>query len=82
MEPENGITESFNENENIENKNVGEFKKYVLQQKPANTKVKNQSDMKAWKPLCLHQHENSDLCDIPEDEVKLLLCKFFKTVKL
>ena len=45
MEPENGKTKSVNENEN---KNVDEFKKYILQQKLANTKVKTQSDMKAW----------------------------------
>ena len=42
MEPENGKTESVNENENKENKNVEEFEKYVLQQKPANTKAKTQ----------------------------------------
>ena len=36
-----GKTESVNENENKENKNVDEFKKYVLQQKPANTKSQN-----------------------------------------
>ena len=49
MEPENGKTERVNENENKENKSVDEFKKYVLPQKPANTKVKTQSDTKAWK---------------------------------
>ena len=43
MELENGKSESVNESEN---KNVDEFKKYFLQQKPANTKVKTQSDMK------------------------------------
>ena len=48
MEPENGKTESVNENENKENKNVDEFKKYLLQQKPAKD-TKEQSDMKAWK---------------------------------
>ena len=81
MEPENGKTESVNEKENKENKNVEEFQKYVLQQKPANTKVKTQSDMKAWKWFCLQQDENRELCDIPADELNLLLCKFFKTVK-
>ena len=45
MEPENGKTESVNEKENNGNKNVHEFKKYILQQKPANTKVKTQSDI-------------------------------------
>ena len=30
---------SVNENENKEIKNVDEFQKYVLQEKPANTKV-------------------------------------------
>ena len=81
MEPENGKTESVNENESKENKNVDDFKKYVLQQKSANTKVKRQSDMKAWERSCLQQDENRELCDIPEDELNLLLCKFFKTVK-
>ena len=37
--------------------------------------------MKAWKWFCLQQHKNRELCDIPEDELKLLLCKLFKTVK-
>jgi len=57
------------------------IKKYVLQQKPANTKVKTESDVKAWNRFCLQQHENRELCDIPEDELNLLLCKCFKTVK-
>ena len=37
--------------------------------------------MKAWKRFCLQQHENRELCDIPADDLNLLLCKFFKTVK-
>ena len=37
-EPE---TESVNENENEDNKNVDDCQKYILQQKPANTKVKS-----------------------------------------
>ena len=45
MEPEKEKPESVNENEN---KIVDEFKKYILQRKLANTKVKTQSDMKAW----------------------------------
>ena len=44
-------------------------------------KVKTQSDMKAWKRFCLQQHKNRELCDIPEDELTLLLSKFFETVK-
>ena len=42
MELENEETECVNENENKENKNVDEFHEFVLQQKPANTKVKTQ----------------------------------------
>ena len=41
QKPENGKTESANENENKEHKNVDEFKKYLLQQKPAKHKSKN-----------------------------------------
>ena len=37
--------------------------------------------MKAWKRFCLQQHENRELCDIPGDELNLLLSKFFETVK-
>ena len=44
-------------------------------------KVKTQSDMKAWKRFCLQQHDKRELCDIPEDELNLLLCKVFKTMK-
>ena len=77
-EPENGKTEIVNESESKENINVYDFKKYVLQQKQANTKVKTQSDMKAWKWFCLQQHENREPCDILEDEQSLLLCKFSK----
>ena len=51
VELENEKTESVNENENKENKNVDEFQEYILQQKPANTKVKTQSDMKAWNAI-------------------------------
>ena len=45
MELENEKTESVNENENIE------FQEYILRQKPANTKVKTHSDMKAWNAM-------------------------------
>ena len=45
---ENEKTESVNENVNKGNKNVDEFQEHILQEKPANTKVKTQSDMKAW----------------------------------
>ena len=71
---ENRKTTRVNKNEN---KNVDEFEKYGLQQKPANAKVETQSDMKVWKRLFLQQHKNRELCD----ELNLLLCKFFKTVK-
>ena len=42
---------SINENGNKENKNVREFQEYILQQKPASTKIKTQSDMKAWNAI-------------------------------
>ena len=48
---ENEKTESVNENENKENKNVDVFQEYILQQKPANTKVKTQSEMMAWNAM-------------------------------
>ena len=48
---------------------------------PANTKIKTQSDMKAWKRFCLQENESRELCDIPQEELNLLSCKFFKTVK-
>ena len=51
MELENEKTESVNENGNKENKNVDEFQEYILQQKPRNTKVETQSDMKAWNAI-------------------------------
>ena len=47
MEPENGKID----NENKENKDIDEFQECILQQKPANTKVKSQSDMKAWNAI-------------------------------
>ena len=80
MELENEKTKCI-ETENKENKNVDEFREFSLQQKLANTKVKTQSDMKAWKPFCLQENESRELCDIPQEELNLLLCKFFKTVK-
>ena len=49
MELENENIESVNENENKENKNVDEFQEYFLQQIPAKTKAKKQSNVKAWK---------------------------------
>ena len=48
MELENEKTERVNENEKKDNRNVDEFQEKVLQSKPANTKAKTQSDMKAW----------------------------------
>ena len=47
MELENEKTESINETESKKN-NDNEFQEYILEQKPANNKVKTQSDMKAW----------------------------------
>ena len=44
-------------------------------------KLKHKSDMKAWKRFCLQENENRELSDIPEEELNLLLCKFFKSVK-
>ena len=44
MELENEKTESINEHENNDN----EYQEYILEQKPANNKVKTQSDIKAW----------------------------------
>ena len=49
MELENKKTESVNENENKENKNVDEFQEYILQHKSENTKIKTQRDTKEWK---------------------------------
>ena len=40
------------------------------------------SNMQTWKRFCLQQHENRELCDIPEDELNLLLCKFFSSGQL
>ena len=37
--------------------------------------------MKAWKWFCLQENENRELSDIPEEELNLLLCKFFKSLK-
>ena len=51
MQLEKEKTESVNENESKENKNVDEFQQYILQQKPTNTNVKAQSDMKAWNAI-------------------------------
>ena len=53
MEQENEETESVNESENKENKDVDEFQEYILLRKPANTKVKSQSNMKAWNAIFL-----------------------------
>jgi len=54
MDLENEKTETVNENENKENKNVDEFHEFrpILQQKQANTKVETESDIKAWKQFC------------------------------
>ena len=43
MEVENKKNENVIKNENKENKNVDEFQEYVLQQKPANAKVKKKA---------------------------------------
>lgn len=47
MELENEKTGCVKGNENKENKNVDKFHESILQQKPANIKVKTQNDMKA-----------------------------------
>ena len=51
LELENEKTKSSNENEKKENKNVDEFQEYILQQKLTNTKLKTQSDVKAWNAI-------------------------------
>ena len=48
---ENVKSEKVNENENKKKtKMLNELQEYILQ-KPANTKVKTQSDMKAWNAI-------------------------------
>ena len=37
--------------------------------------------MKAWKRFCLQENKTRELCDIPQEELNLVLCNFFKTVK-
>ena len=37
--------------------------------------------MKAWKQIYLQGNKNRELCGIPKEELNLLLCKFFKSVK-
>ena len=37
--------------------------------------------MKAWKRFCLQENETRELCDIPQEELNFVLCKFLKTVK-
>ena len=69
---------SHEENENKENNNVNEFREFILQQKPNNTKLKTQSDLKTWKRFCLEENENREVKDIPEEELNLLLCNFFQ----
>ena len=81
MESDNNTAKNSKGNENKENQDVDEFREFVLQQKPTNTKVKTQSDLKAWKRFCLAENESRELGDIPEDELNLLLCKFFKNVR-
>ena len=40
--------------------------------------------MKAWKWFCLQQHKTRELCDIPEDELKLVLlvCRVFSKIEI
>ena len=77
MELENKKTGCVKGNENKENKNVDKFHESILQQKPANIKVKTQNDMKAWKQFCLQENKNRKLCDIPEEEVRICWCANF-----
>ena len=51
MEIEKEKTESVNDNKNKESKNFDEFEEYILQQNPVKTKVKTQSDKKAWNAM-------------------------------
>ena len=81
MESDNNTTKNSKGNENKENQDVDEFREFVLQQKPANTKVKTQSDIKTWKRFCLAEKETRELGGIPEHELNLLLCKLFKNVR-
>ncbi len=37
--------------------------------------------MKTWKRFCLTENENREVSNIPEQELNLLLCKFFKNIK-
>ena len=38
--------------------NIDEFRKFIRQQKPTNTKIKTQSDMKTWKRFCLTENSS------------------------
>ena len=81
MESENQELHPLGGNEDKENKDVQEFREFILQQKPDNTKLKTQSDLKTWKRFCSEINERRELHEIPEEELNLLLCRFYKNVK-
>ena len=81
MESENQELHPLGGNKDKENKDVQEFLKFILQQKPDNTKLKIQSDLKTWKRFCSEINQRRELHEIPEEELNLLLCRFYKNVK-
>ena len=46
---------------------INEFREFYLPQKPADTKIKTQSDLKAWYQLCLAEKGETEVSDIPEE---------------
>ena len=68
--------ESHNQNK----ENIDEFRIFISQQKPTNTKIKTQSDLKTWKRFCLTENENREVSNIPEQELNLPLWKFLKNI--
>ena len=65
--------------EEASSKDEVEIEKFLQEQKSKNTQYK--SDLKAWKKFCESQKESRAIENIPANELDLLLCKFFISVR-
>ena len=67
--------------EEATSKDEVEIEKFLQEQKSKNTQYKTKSDLNAWEKFCESQKESRAIENIPDNELDLLLSKFFISVR-
>ena len=78
--PEN-VNINTNEDDNTENYALENIQNYIMAQRPESTVKKTQYDMNVWRRYLDSINEKREVENIPSDELNVLMCRFFMSVK-